>query len=190
MSVHPSTAESPFYLLYGRDAHLPTEAALSPPPQRYPLDATDYRTEFTTHMSDAWELAQGNIKKAQKHQKKYYDQQSRTIDFSPGDRVFVYMPSARSGPAWKLSRPFHGPYRVVNVKENGVEVRPVDRPQSDLIRVSLNRVRKCPAELGDEFYPRQPSQTTSKVPTSSSNNWNNRLRSHVRGRPTSQTGEV
>ena len=114
VSVHSSTSELPFYLLYGQDARLPTHAALSPPPHRYPVDATDYRAEFTTHM-----------------------------------------PSVRSGPAWKLARPFHGPYRVLDTFNNGVKVRPVDRPHEKPIRVALQRVTRCPDEMQDEFYPRK-----------------------------------
>ena len=37
-----STGESPFFLLYGRDPRLPTEAALSPPVDREPFALDDY----------------------------------------------------------------------------------------------------------------------------------------------------
>ncbi len=57
--------------------------------------------------------------------------------FAEGDRVFVYMPVARSGKAYKQSRPFHGPYRIVKLFENGAAVRPVDKPCGDPIRVAF-----------------------------------------------------
>ena len=190
--------------MYGRDARLPTQAALSPPPQHYPVDATDYRAEFTSHMSEkkAWELARTHIVKAQKHQKKYYDQKARMDKFLPGDQVFVHMPSARSGPAWKLARPFHGPFHVLDTFNNGVEVRPVDQPNDKPIRVALQRIRRCPIEMpDDQFYPRKknceadPSSRTyteniESRQHSTSAAWANRLCSRGRGRPSSQAREM
>ena len=125
-SVHPSTGESPFFLLYGRDPRPPTEEALLPPAQCYPVDATDYKTELSTRMSDAWEAARIQVRKAQAAQKKFYDRQAAPRKVEVGERVFVFMPAAKSGPVWKLARPFYGPYRVQKTVEGGVEVVPVD----------------------------------------------------------------
>ena len=33
---------------------------------------------------------------------------------------------------------------------NGAEIRLVDKPQSDTIRVALNRLRHCPSEIPDD----------------------------------------
>ena len=150
-SLQQSTAKSPFFLLYGRDPHLPTEAALSPPQERYPIDLDDYKSEVMTKLSDAWELARKNIQKAQGRQKRQHDRISRPSQFKAGDRVFVYMPAAKSKKAHKFPRPFQGPYPVVSTHGNGVEVCPVDKPQSTPIRVALNRVRPCPTQVADEF---------------------------------------
>ena len=166
-SLQQSTVESPFFLLYGRDPRLPTESALSPPQRRYPIDVDDYKSEVMTKMSDAWELARKNIGKAQSQQKRQHDRSSRSVKFAVGDRVFVYMPSAKSTKAHKFARPFHGPYRVLKTYDNGVEVCPVDKPQSPSIRVALNRVRHCPVQLPNEFWPRSKGNkptTTSVVP--------------------------
>ena len=152
-------------------------------------------------MSEAWESARAHIKKAQSRQKKYYDCQAKPRQFAPGDRVFVHMPAAKSGQAWKLARPFHGPFRVTEVMDGGVEVAPVNRPQDKSFRVSLQRVRPCPEEIGNEFYPGQGPKS-SLIPvkpdegTCISNNdeateWTQRLRPREgRGRLHPQTGEM
>ena len=152
-SLQESTQESPFYLLYGRDPQLPTTEMLSLPKERCLIDVGDYIEEITTHMSTAWERAQGQVKKAQKKQKQQHDKHAHPATFSNGDRVFVYMPAKTTGKTRKFARPFHGPYRVLEVFEQGVSVRPIDDPRANPIRVSLDRVRRCPEEMPDAFWP-------------------------------------
>ena len=112
-SPQTSTGESPFYLLYGRDPRLPTEAVLcSPPSLALQSDADDYVAEITKRISPAWGLAGDTIKKAQVQQKQQHDVCARSATFVEGECVFVYMPAAQSGAAYKLARPYHGPYCV------------------------------------------------------------------------------
>ena len=93
-SIQESTKESPFFLLYRRDPRLPTEEALSPPQIRQVLDIDDYRSELTTGFSEAWKLAQENVRKAQQKQKRHHDRRAKEPKLRKGDRVFVYMPAA------------------------------------------------------------------------------------------------
>lgn len=65
-SRQESTQESPFYLLYGRDPQLPTEEALTVPVERIHPGLRSYREEIVIGLSEAWELAQTQVKKAQK----------------------------------------------------------------------------------------------------------------------------
>ena len=60
-SVQSSTGDSPFFLLYGRDARIPTETVLSQPQTTYQVDMDDYKSKLIANMSDAWELARKNI---------------------------------------------------------------------------------------------------------------------------------
>ena len=55
-------------------------------------------------------LAQGNLKNAQKQQKRWYDRTSREKTLKPGDQVIVLLPSSTS----KLLAQWHGPYPVVS----------------------------------------------------------------------------
>ena len=80
-SVQDSTKESPFYLLYGRDARLPSQSVLNQQPSPYAVDVIDYKTEFVSNLSNSWKLAKENITVAQSRQKKQHDKHARQHRF-------------------------------------------------------------------------------------------------------------
>ena len=123
---HESTGESPFYLLYGRDARILIEETLSFERSPYTVDVDDNKLELASSLADAWRVASENLKNSQKQQ---YDKWTTTKSVRPGDCVMVYMPKETNGPQRKMAHPHFGPYRVIEVHPNGVTVRPVDRPK-------------------------------------------------------------
>ena len=162
---HDSSGESPFFLLYGRDARCPTETALSQPLSPYKVDIDDYRSEVTLGLAEAWKTAQTNIALAQKRQKVQHDKKARVIPLKIGDRVMVFMPSETTGKQRKLALPYHGPYRVVDVADNTVSVRPVDKPDKLPMLVNMERVTKCSDALPNVSWlgPRSRRKHQKKV---------------------------
>ena len=160
-SIQESVKESPFYLLYGRDPRLPTTLNMDGASGQE-VDVDTYKGEMTVKMNEAWELARSSIKKAQRTQKNYYDQQSKPPKFKVGDRVLVYMPAAKACKAYKFARPFHGPYRIVAQDGTGVVIHPVDKPQAEPIRVAYDRVRHCSELLSDKFWPTRAANSRSR----------------------------
>ena len=114
-SLQASCGESPFFLLYSRDPQLPTALALNPPVQRDRVQLDDYKSTVVQAMSETWAKAKQMVQKAQKKQKAHHHRTSRNADFRVGDRVFVFMPAMKSGPAHKLACPFKGPYRIIEL---------------------------------------------------------------------------
>ena len=155
-----STQESPFFLLYGRDPRLPTPGVLSPKMTRTTVCLKEYGVELHAKMSDAWELARLHITRAQKRQKTAYDKCTKRSPFRTGERVFLYKPAEQTGQKRKFAGPFHGPYRLGEVGANTAKIRPVGTPESEPILVALNRLRRCPDEISDEFWP----PTSKKCP--------------------------
>ena len=70
---------------------------------------------MTHRFSTAWQPAQAEISRAQGRQKKFHDREAKQPVLQVGDRVFVYSPSKKQGKAYKLARPFMGPYRVLKL---------------------------------------------------------------------------
>ena len=148
-----NTQESPFFLIYGRDPRLPTDTMLSPPLSRTIIRLQDYGKELASRMAGAWESARSSIKKAQHRQKAQYDKKSRPPNFLVGDRVFLFKPAEKTGEARKFARPFHGPFRVLELDTNTAKIRRVDKPQEEPILVALDRLRRCPEGVPDVFWP-------------------------------------
>ena len=141
VAIQDSTQASPFYLLYGRELVLPTATALSQPRTVYQIDFPDFCSELLVSLSDAWALAQDNIKTAQNKQKRQYDKKSSESKLHVDDRVMVHFPNSIQGKAWKFARPYFGPYRVVSLIPTNAEVQLVDHPQDDTLFVALAMLR-------------------------------------------------
>lgn len=114
---------------------------------------SEYGIKLHARMLEAWELAQRNIARAQKRQKAVYDRKSQPLSFQEGERVFLYKPAEKTRKARKFARPFHGPYRIMELESNTAKLRHVDDPDGDMILVALERLRRCPDEVADNFWP-------------------------------------
>ena len=161
-SPQESTGESHFFLMYGRDTVIPTTDMLIPHLDgRMKVDIDDYKLEIIAHMSSAWQAARDHIRVAQSKQKQNYDKHKRATHphVSGGDHVMLYVPAERSGKAYKFARPFRGPYRVIRVLPNEVQLVLISKPKVRSIRVSLDRVRQVEAP---QMYLKKSQQISKK----------------------------
>ena len=106
-----------------------------------------YRTGLTKELTTSWHLAQQNITKAQKHQKEQYDKHVNMSKYEVRGRVMVFLPHSKTD---KLSMPYHGPYRIVDVFGN--TVRPMDKPKEKPILVNVDRVTLYLIELPNSSW--------------------------------------
>ena len=147
---------TPFYLLYGQDPRLPVDAILCPAKAKKLIGLQEYGCHLATKMSEAWELARQAVQKAQEHQKRFYDWKSRPPNFKTGESVFCtsLQQKQRSSQVcptipWALS--------IIEMDANTARIRRVDNPQEEPILVALDRLRRCPVELSDDYWP--PNKT-------------------------------
>ena len=103
-------------------------------------------------LSSARELAASNIRAAQKKYKCQYDKKSQPVPFRLGDWVLVRFPQEESGKQRKLSRPWHGPYRIITKSDPDVTVVKIYFPEEGQIQVHQSRVCSCPPHLPAGFY--------------------------------------
>ncbi|CAC5393047.1 unnamed protein product [Mytilus coruscus] len=112
-SIQESTQETPFYLMYGRDARLPIDVALSEPTVTY-TDADDNKANVLIRLQEVFTLAKDNIQLAQQKQKAFSDKKSVEPDYEIGQTVWVYSPASKVGLSHKLLHPWSGPHRIIS----------------------------------------------------------------------------
>ena len=187
---HEATQEKPSYLLFGLDCRTPTEAAMLPPSAVQLTEVSTYREELTVSLTSARELAASSIRQAQKKYKKCYDRKVVRRDYRVGDWVLVRFPHEETGKSRKLSRPWHGPYRVVEANEPNVTVVKVFRPQDGKIQIHQTRVTPCPPAFPAGYYwygdkrhgPGRPPKWVDKLMRNSGREEReSRDRAHCRG---------
>ena len=120
------TGESPFYLLYGRDARLPIDASLLPPTTLTGSYA-DYREQVVRNVTEAQAIARDNIQRAQQNMKLRHDENVTFTEFQAGEKVWIYTPKPRKGLSKKLRFHWHGPFRILKrLSENHYLVKTLD----------------------------------------------------------------
>ena len=64
----------------------------------------------------------------------------------------VYMSHETTGKDRKLSLPYHGPYRIMDIRGNCASMKPVDKPNDEPILVNIDQIVPCPAEVPDLLW--------------------------------------
>ena len=130
------------------DCRTPTEAAYIPPSSLHPNDVTEYKEELCLSLLVAMQgIGRKEYPEGPSKDKKHYDKArgAKPASLKTGEWVLVRFPQDKQGRKCKLSRPWHGPYRVVL----GRCTSPMQDPQ---IRVHESRVKHYPANFPAGFY--------------------------------------
>ena len=158
---HHSTNMTPFRLLYGREAVLPTDEILLPPKEREEVFLNTYVSEVTDRMAAMWELARQNITQAQTRQRKTHNRKAKRAKFQVGDRVLLYSPKDKSGPLRKLALPNKGPFVITKVTDTNTFIVPQDHPRAKEKCVAWDRIHSCP-ELNQPLTESTEDQPTNR----------------------------
>ena len=135
-----STGFSLFELLYGREVRGPLDVLreeweVSMKSDQSVLSHVMLVRERLEEMS---KLVSENLKEAQKHKKKWYDQNARERELEPDEEVLVLLPTSSN----KLLAQWQGPYRVLRrVGEVNYEVYMPDKWKSRVV-FHINMLKK------------------------------------------------
>ena len=153
-SEQKSTKETPFKLLFAREARLPAD-----------VDRWTPNQGFLENIDQAWKEAKSNITKAQENSKRLYNSkyknlnQSTTLEVKIGDKVRLENPVTKVGLKKKLRKNlWEGPYDVTGTNKLGnVQLQVKNN------RVWYHKNRVKPAEINRRVYTTQFGRKTNFV---------------------------
>ena len=103
-------------------------------------------------LASARQLANETIHKAQKKYKAQFDYKAKPDRFRVGEWVLIKFPHEESGKNRKLSRPWHGPYRIITMTDTDITATRIYFPEDGSIKVHQGRVTKCPMGFRTGVY--------------------------------------
>ena len=151
-TLRSSTGEKPSFLLFGFDCRQPTEAATLPTRSPNITELTDYCEELVLNLSSARALAAKSIAKAQQVQRDQYNRHTNATKLRVGDWILIHFPQDETGKQRKLSRPWHGPYRIISRNDPDVTAVKIFFPIDPPVQVHQSIVNKCPPSFPNDFY--------------------------------------
>jgi len=113
---HSATGYTPFELVYGHLAEIPT--TLKKPPKPTYNNYEDYTKKLKEKIRATNKVARENVREEKQKAKEYYDKSAKKTKFKIGDRVLIYDETLRRGRSKKLDAKWKGPYTIMEKRSD------------------------------------------------------------------------
>ena len=141
-TVHNGTKETPFFLLYGREARLPIDSMLLPTAPHEDQSVEEYRAELVEGLKVAHEFGRDALLRSKQQTELSRGSGKRVPEFAVGDLVMVKNPALNAAPGLtrKLTNAWVGPFTVL--AKMGPTTYRVTGVTPQGRAVSINRLKK------------------------------------------------
>ena len=113
-AVHETTKFTPAMLMFGRELRVPLDLLLGQPQADLEKQSyLEYTERLRASIATVHDFARDHQQAGSQRMKGRYDIRSKAFTFSRGELVWLYNPQSKKGKSPKLSRPWEGPYVVV-----------------------------------------------------------------------------
>jgi hypothetical protein len=111
-TVHKSTKETPFFLMFGRRYRDPLDATIN---DRNDLNIDQYKTKLVETMKKSKKLALLAMNHAKQSAERNYNKSKRDLEFKKGDEVMVHIAVPTPASTKKLQDKWKGPFTITRV---------------------------------------------------------------------------
>ena len=136
-SRQESTAQTPFFMLYGREVTFPQDLEFNVINQSERIPST--HEQISDKFKKARDFVVKRLHQVHLKQKENYDKTRRDVSYSDGDLVLVYKPIRKVGKSEKLLHRWLGPFKIVRrTSEVNYEVQKIKskNDKTDIVHVT------------------------------------------------------
>jgi hypothetical protein len=135
-SLQATTRETPFFLLFGREARLPIDSRTGAHRENYE------HSKWLDYLHTAWDLAKTRIIDEQENQEKKFNIRRRNVHYPNGTKVMLYTPKRAIGKYRKFLHRYTGPYLVEKHLSNlVVRIQNIKIPNQKPKIVNVDRLK-------------------------------------------------
>lgn len=135
-NIHSSTRFTPFELVFGNKAKLPTSITKQP---EFKYSYDNYLDELVLKLRKSRQLARDKLIESKLANKQTYDKKSKEVKYEVGDLVYLSNEHVKSRKSKKLSPYWLGPYEIIEVN-TPVNVT-IKTNKKKKLRVHTNRLK-------------------------------------------------